>query len=569
MKIILFSALLCVALSFTNAANILRIARTEDLIAPIIEEILKVEIASDLKRSEIVVIDEPLLKETIVETIVEPVQSMRIAEELPTLEEKKPEIIETIVAIKEVEAAPSLRNVEPALEVIEKVEIVAIKENIEQPIDSNRAESVPAVEEPTVEIIKDEVIVPVQALRNVEPIVEVIVKEEIIEPVQAFRNVEKEQIVQVPIETLRLIEEEMMKEVEIVAQEALAVKETLPEPIQSATIVEPNVVLIEENTPIVKSIVEAVSFLKTVPETPIVEIIPEVASVPEVPIVENIAPVIEAVKSIPVEIVEAIAPSVKAVPIEENIVKVEAAPAIIETIPAIAVEPLAAVAEEGEASLRQAAEAATTARPGVIQQVQQQVSNFIQNSPIGQVLNRPAATPAISENSVEDEAAATTSRPNFIQQVQQQVQQGIQSIFNPNSNAAASEDSTTAQRPNIIQQVVSGIGNIIRPQANEAGETASNPIQGAIQTIQNFIRPQPSTPTKTESSGDALKPAEDKPALETAPIVEAAPVVEAIVEAAPAAAIKSLVVEQIQAVPETVQKVDEEKTDEKENLVKN
>jgi len=229
MKIYLISAILCLS-GLAHGASIQRIARnTETIIPTIVEEILKVELQSDLKKNSAVeaIEEEPLVKKVEPTLVVEPIASRTVEEAiLAAAEEKKPDILE-IIAVKEIipEALPAVIKAEALPEIIEKVETIAIKENAEKPVDNFRTESVPSVEQPIVEIVKETVVIePVLELRQ-EPAPAVEIKEEeIVKPMS--RNVVKEEIPQV--EELR----------NILPAETIAVKETIPEPVAASNIVD-------------------------------------------------------------------------------------------------------------------------------------------------------------------------------------------------------------------------------------------------------------------------------------------------------------------------------------------
>lgn len=144
---------------------------------------------------------------------------------------------------------------------------------------------------------------------------------------------------------------------------------------------------------------------------------------------------------------------------------------------------------------------ATTVRPGLIQQAQQTLTQFISNNPIANVIsNIRQSTPAplpIVELQGGGESDLTTSRPNLIQQFQtgvQSIQNQIQSVFNPSSssgggigspNAAIIVEPTTS-RPGFIQQIQ---GAIVPPIQGFVSGIQTN-LQSAQNQITGIFRPQ-------------------------------------------------------------------------------
>lgn len=529
MKLYLISAFLCLA-GLTHGASIQRMTRdTEAIIPTIVEEILKVELQSDLKKNSAVEAFEvePVVKPIKEEVVVEPVASRTVEDGTIAAEEKKPEIVE-IVAVKEVipEPIPAVRTIEPVPVVEEKVEIVAI-ENVEKPIDNFRTESVPSVEQPTVAIVKETVVVEPVADLHKEPVAEIVIKEEeIVAPM--FRNVVKEEIPQV--EELR----------NIVPVEMTAVKDIVPEPVQAAIIVEPVVEIVPEIKTIAKEVVPApvVPEVNAVP-APVVpegQVVPEVKAVPEVPfvkteVVPEIAPVVAEIKE---EKVEApIVPEFKA----EEVMTVAEVKTEDKPVP----ETVVPIVDETDPQVRQDS-------PNLIQQVQTAVSNAAANIPIiGQILNRNPAVAATDE--VVGDESATTTRPNLLQQAAQAVTNTFTNALNainPQSSNAATgaETATTGPVLSAVQNFVSG---------------AVQNTQNALTSLNNIINPT-TAPAKDEAKPTVAdeKPvkADEKPAKADESVKSFEP--ESIV------AVDPVVVQKF--VASETQKVVEE---EKENLVKN
>lgn len=522
MKIILFSAFLCLA-GLAHGANIERLSRnTEAIIPSIVEEILKAEVQSDLKKNSVEIIEavEPVVKTIKEEVIVEPVASRTVEDGALPVEEKKPEIVE-LVAVKEIipEIVPAVRTVEDVVpEIIEKVEVIAV-ENIEKPIDNFRTESVPAVE-----IIKETVVVePVSELRK-EPVIDVIVKEEeITKPM--LRNVIKEEIPQ--IEELR--------------NEMVAIKDVIPEPVVSSNIVEPVVEIVQQ----VKTLpIEPVKEIKEeIIVVPVVKAVPEIVK-PEVPeIVKVEVPVMKVdeviLKSVPQEVVvmeikeEKLEVPSPVLPVVKTIPEFKPVPEMI--MPEMPVEAVVPVVDEVDPLARQD-------RPTIVQQVQ----DVIANVPIvGQIFNRNPATVAADEAVVADESITTTARPNVLQFAQQAIQntqqfaqQAVNNVFGGlNNNAVADTADSTTTRPGPLAAAV---------------QFVQAAAQNAYGVAQNIVNPSRATTTTTSTAATPAEE-EDKPVKEEAEAAKSEPQI----------AVEPVVVQKEVAEP---QKVVEE---EKENLVKN
>jgi hypothetical protein len=499
MKIILISAFLCLA-GLSQAGNVQRFARnTEAIIPTIVEEILKVELQSDLKKNSAVEVDEevPVVKTIKEEVIVDPVAS-RIIEEVVTIEEKKPEVVE---AVKEIvpEVVSATRNVEPVVEVVEKVEVVAVKEDAEKPVDNFRTESVPAVEQ-VAEIVKE--IVPVETvaeLRKEEvPVVMAVVKEtEIVEPM--FRNVIKEEIPQV--EELRTVPVE-------------AVKDVVPEPIQASNVVAEPVVAVEPQvktilTETVKEVVvpEVKAAPVEVPEVKVTPVeVPEVKAVPVVP--APVAPIVQ----VPVEIV-------KDEPIKEEKVEAAVVPEVKAVVPEV--KPVVApvqVVDEADPQTRQD-------RPTIVQAIQQNLAGL---PVVGQIFNR---NPAIADEAAPASDTESTSAP--VSEEKPPAPQG------PLAQVGEFFQNAVQNTQNNLGTFVSNVQNALTPQNNNnAGDRPQNPvanfIQGAISNVQNIINPTTAStvvkddvkPEKTEEEKpEATKSVEPEPAV-VDPVVVQKEVVE-------------------------------------------
>lgn len=282
------------ALSLTSAANIQRMSREEAELVPIVQEIIKEELVSELKKAEVpeAMEAEPIKKE---EELVQIVPASRTID-MPIVEEQKP--VEIVEAVQVVDVAPveALRTMdevkieEPiAMPVIEKEEI--------KPVDVLRTEEVLKVDEPIMLIPAAD-----PASRNVEKAVEMIA-EEIIQPVEALKTVEKELEVEVPkveIAAIELIPEPVESlravEPEVKIEEVLVVKEVIPEqksaePMMEILAMEP---LLEKKEELKEEIKDE---LKTIePELKVVEKIPETVLVQEaaIPLVIESAPAVKA-----------------------------------------------------------------------------------------------------------------------------------------------------------------------------------------------------------------------------------------------------------------------------------
>lgn len=508
MKVI--CTLLCLAV-VAHGANIQRLARnTEGIIPSIVEEILKVELKSDLKKNSAVEVElpEPIVKE---EVIVEPAISRTVEEEKTVVEEKMPVIVETIVE----ETIPSVRTVavdEKIPEVAEKIELIAIETVPEKPADNFRTEVEPSVEEPkVVEIVKETVVVEpvVPELRNAPVVSEVLIKEEEEMMKPMVRNVIKEEIPQV--EELRVI------------PEADAVKDIVPEPVVASNVAHP----VAEIEPQVKTVV-----IETMKE--------------EVPMkVEEI--VIEQVKSVPEMIMMTKTeemPEVKAEIVPEMMMEKAVEPEVIkDEVKAVVVETEKKEEEMIVPGVKKIDDGRQNFVQNAVQQVQQAIQpviqpvvNTLQNVPVvGQIVQRitpttaePVAPAEDAENPSEapaaDESDVTTRAPGPIQQLVS----SVQTFFNPSaSNTAGDSTQADNEKPqtsgNPLQQVTGFVQN--------AFTGAQSQISNAIANFQQSFRPQTgNSPTKTDETPaetQAETVAEEGKSVEPQPqpIVEQEPVI--------------------------------------------
>lgn len=550
MKIYLISAVLCLA-SLTQAANVQRIARNSETIIPsIVEEILKVELQSDLKKNSAV---EAIEEEPLVKKIEPALIASRTAEDniLPLAEEKKPEIVE-IMAIQEIlpESLPAIIKAEALPEIAEKVETIALPEIAEKPLDNFRTESVPLVEQPIVEIVKETVVIePVLELRK-EPAPAVVIKEEeIVKPMT--RNVVKEEIPQV--EELR----------NIVPEDTVAVKETIPEPVASLKIIEPvveveeqvkNIIaapLVKEDTPALIPIISEPEAPLKKPEAPLEE--PQIAlAKSETPFKAEAPLKIEA----PLMMTEALLPQpeiITEMKIEELAAKLEPllfltpelkeeekpeapapAPVVqeIKAVPEIKPVPEIIALEEAKPLLENAAPAVEESapeirqdRPSIGQQIQTALSNVPVVGPLINNLNPSSSAVASDESSVITDEATTPPRPNLIQQVIQNAQttwtNAVQALNPPSTNVAAEGDTTTrspgpiANIVNFAQGALQNVANIINRPTEAPPKDEEKPLKGEEKPVKDEEKP-----LKTE---ETVKTVVSEPQAEVEPIVAAKP----------------------------------------------
>ena len=490
MKIILISAFLCLA-GFSQAGNVQRFSRNSEAIIPtIVEEILKVELLSDLKKNNVVEALElaPIVSAIKDEVIIDPI-SKRIVEEIVTVEEKQPEIVENDAAIKEIEPeiVPATRNVEPVPEIVEKVEIIAVQENVEKPVDNFRTESVPSVELMQ-EIVKEIVAAEPMNLREKPDAIYMIKEEEIVQPM--YRNVIKEEIPQV--EELRVVPVEA----------AEAVKDVLPEPIQAANIAPEPLIAVEPQikTLIVEVVKEVVPEVKAVPVAPVVPAAPIVLVPVEVKIDEPI-------KEEKAEIVSV--PEVKAVP---EILPIEAPaallPAPVEALPAI---------DESEPQTRQD-------RPTIVQTIQQNLANL---PVVGQIFNRnPAVADEVAAADDAAPAPVTEEKPpqtggplaqvtDFITNAVQTTQQNFGNFVTNVQNAIAPPQNNNAEnRPQ--NPVVGFLQNLVSPT------TGAPIIKDEVKPEKAGAKPE----AKPEEKPEATKSVEPEPVAVVDPIVVQKEVIE-------------------------------------------
>lgn len=465
MRIYLISAYLFLAsVASTYSANIQRNARnTEAIIPTIVEEILKVELQSDLKKNNAIEATEdvPIIKTIEEQIIVEPGATRTIAGEISSFDEKTPKMTE-IVAIKEVVPEPvqAILKTQPLPKIDENSETLALVENLEKPVENFRIAELLPVEQPMAEIVKE--------VRK-DPTLEVVTKEEeIVKPM--VRNVIKEEIPQ--IEELRNINEEIF-----------AIKEVLPEPLAASNIVEP--------------VVEILSQPKTIISEPVMKEVkkenPEISS-----------PSLFEVKSEPEDsvIVTEDAVNTKVEKPVESAIKngnVQAPLAInvkIETKPDLEIKSVpenAPLIEESDPQIRQ------SERQTIVEQVQ----SVIANVPIvGQFFNRNPAVVATSDETVSDETISTPSPGAF-----QQFISGAQQVFtntinslNPATNNAASnqEGSSPAQAGPIVQ-------------AAQAAQSAFQSVLSNVATNVANIVNRPSNTQTAQASDEKPTAVDEKP----------------------------------------------------------
>lgn len=460
MKIFAICALICLA----NGANIQRVARnTEAIIPTIVEEILKVELQSDLKKNSAVeaVDPAPIIKTIKEEIIVEPVASQVIAQEVTSIEEKKPEILE-------VAETQGIRKVDFLADIAE------IVETPEKPVENVEPASSDLRKEPVAEIVIAEIVQPM------------------------VRNVIKEEIVQ--IESLR----------NGAPEENAAIKEVIPEPVASSNIVEP--------------VVEIVPQVKTVVGEPVAHTVDEVNA--EVPAPAPVVPDFKAIpdekpmteeKIVKVEVVseeKVEDPELKLTPVVPKIEeeKIEAPAVEVKKVPE-EIAPAIEIKEESNANKLTIAEAPAVEetdadtrqeRPTIVQQLQQAVANV---PIVGQIFNRNPEIAADEAAAVADESATTAPAgplQQFIagaQQAAANVQQALTNTFNTlnpaASNAASAEGSDTTARPQgpvvqAIQTAFQNVANIINPNRDA---TTSAPA-----SVEKPVKEEGEKPLKTDEA---------------------------------------------------------------------
>lgn len=476
MKLLLVCAFLCIGLA--SGAHIRRLTReTEAVIPSLVEEILKVELQSDLKQNNKVEVAE-------VEPVIKKIADEAVAEAL--LEEGKPVIVEII---KDGEPVMAILKSEPLASelpapapVMEKVEVVVIKDNL----DSFRDEVIPKVETP------------------VEPFKEAVIAEVKVDEVKmeqpALRNVVKEEIPQI---------EELRK---IAPEEKEAVKESLPEPVVSLNVAQP-VLSVEESVktvalePVLKkqlkeetvvvekteaapekveiveekkeeALAKTVPLAPVVPETPIIAEIPTVAEIKEETVIKADTPIVTEVKEVVVE-VKKLAPEVtEAKPVEK----------IAEIVPASVVPEESAMpsVEMVDPEVRQ-----NNPIQQAITNLAQGVTSFAQNIPIisnlvGNSQNSVAADAPASDavaDAVGDEAT-TPPRPQF--PVLQSFTDGIQNGF-----------QTLGQNvQTFAQNAVNSVQGLIPNAASSSESAQPGPLASLAQSL--GLRPATAAPAKDD-----------------------------------------------------------------------
>lgn len=286
--------------------------------------------------------------------------------------------------------------------------------------------SVDVAELLVVPVVKDEVVAPVETLRNVEPVAEVQ------EPVAVVTN-EKE---------------------------------------AAAVIVEPallkNVVAPVESPVEVAEVVAPVAVVA-------VEAADAPAALPETRVAEPVAVVEDAVVAAPAAVVETE---------KETVAEVESAMAVKR----VALDD----APSDSGLVRQSEDGDSTARPSLIQQAQNTLSNIITNNPIANAISNirqpendaaaPAADGSTPAAGTTAAPATTSHRPNLIQQFQhnvQNIQHQLQTAFQNvaggggGGGAAANAGETSTNRPT---------GGLFQ-QVNQAIVQALNRPQNLVQSI--------------------------------------------------------------------------------------
>lgn len=490
MKFLLVAAFLCIGLA--SGAHIRRLTReTEAVIPQLVEEILKVELQSDLKQNNKVEVAE-------VEPVIKKIADEAVAEGM--VKEGEPIVVEIIkdepvLAVLKTETVAS--EVPAPVIKEEKIEVV-IKDNLDTFRDE-AAPMAPAAAEPLKEAIIAEV--KVDEAKMEQP---------------ALRNVVKEEIPQV--EELR----------NIAPVEKEAVKESLPEPVVALTVAEP-VLLVEEaektvavepvlkkleeetvvkaeKTEVIPEKVEIIeekkeeTLAKSVPLAPVVPVVPEVAIPAEIPVVAEIkeetpikaadTPIVTEVKGIVAEVKKLAPEAAEVKPVEK----------IVEVVPAAAVAPVESeipAVEMVDPEVRQ-----NNPLQQAITSITQGVTNFASNIPIisnlvGNSQNSIAAdapADAAPAEAVADESNAT-NRPQF--PILQGLTDGIQNGF-----------QTLGQNvQNFGQNVVNSVQGLI-PNAASSSETAQpGPLASLAQSL--GLRPATAAPAKDDD-----KPVEIPPKVE-------------------------------------------------------
>lgn len=491
-------------MGLASGAHIRRLTReTEAVIPSLVEEILKVELQSDLKQNNKVEVSE-------VSPVIKKIADEAVAEAM--LEEGKPIIVEIIKdaepELAVLKSEPLASEVPAPAPVMEKVEVVVIKDNL----DSFRDEVIPKVETP------------------VEPLKEAVIAEVKVEEVKmeqpALRNVVKEEIPQV--EELR----------NIVPVEKDAVKESLPEPVVALNVAQP-VLLVEESVktvalePVLKKLEEETVIKaekkEVIPEK--VEIVEEkkeetlakavpLAPVSEVPTIAE-TPIIAAIKEeAPIKVDTPIVNEIKEIVVEVKKLEPEEAKPIEKIAEAL---PAAAVLEESALPAVEMVDPEVRQNSNPIQQaittLTQGVTSFAQNIPIisnlvGNSQNSVAADAPASDvpaDAVGDEAS-TPPRPQF--PVLQSLTDGIQSGF----------QSLGQNVQNFGQNVVNSVQGLIPNAASSSESAQPGPLASLAQSL--GLRPATAAPAKDDDKpveipakveGEKAPEAEKSEVLETKP----------------------------------------------------
>lgn len=481
MKLLLVAAFLCIGLA--SGAHIRRLTReTEAVIPQLVEEILKVELQSDLKQNNKVEVAE-------VEPVIKKIADEAVAEGM--VKEGEPIVVEIIKdepVLAVLKTEPLTPEVPAPVIKEEKIEVI-IKDNL----DTFRDEAAP------------------MAPAAVEPLKEAIIAEVKVDEAKmeqpALRNVVKEEIPQV--EELR----------NIAPVEKEAVKESLPEPVVALTVAEP-VLLVEEaektvavepvlkkleeetvvkaeKTEVIPEKVEIIeekkeeTLAKSVPVAPVVPVVPEMAIPAEIPVIAEIkeetpikaadTPIVTEVKEIVVEVKKLAPEATEAKPVEK----------IVEVVPAAAVAPVESEIPAVEMIDPEVRQSQNNPLQQAISSITQGVTSFVSNVPIisnlvGNSQNSVAAdapADAAPAEAVADESN-TTARPQFpiLQGLTENIQSGFQT-FGQNVQ-------------NFGQNVVNSVQGLI-PNAASSSETAQpGPLASLAQSL--GLRPATAAPAKED-----------------------------------------------------------------------
>ncbi|XP_055527211.1 calphotin-like [Wyeomyia smithii] len=542
MKALVVCALVCVAFSGILSASIIRVAR-EDVV-PIVDELIKEEVVSELRNAEIPVAVEEEPAKVILEETVVPVENQRSA--VKVVEVVEPVVFEKVVVDEPVvnaekESVELLRSVSPVVAVEEPIAVVKETEVVVEPV------------------VEDKVVAAVESLRNVEPVVEVVEPAVAVvdepkkddEPTQsesllrsalplvvekevvpAVANVEEEPIAPA-VRTVAevILDKAEAKPVEVPA-EAPAVKADEVSPVESLKSVEPSVVAEEPAAVVVDEAknepVDDPEYLRAVPIKPFLEQLAEsqaanakADSVVEPLVEEKVVPdsVVAAVDSLrsnaPVVAVEepiAVAVPEKAKVAEkvaepaaeaENVAADETpAPAVTadeEPTPALAADateekvPVPEVPVEEKVidpveSLRSALPAAEVEEPKVIvTEEKKETLQTVENEVV------PAVKAIVEEKVAETEQKPADEPTEAVRAVVPIVEEvaPVKEVEQEPSDvlraAEVKDDASTTARPNLIQQIIQPVNNLIQnsplgPILNR-GSTTAAPAAGQAENL--------------------------------------------------------------------------------------